>query len=119
MKTAFIISAFLGAGLLLPVVLVAQQKRQCSGVGKSDCWFSKKKQTFTAITPAQSLNRQTLQQINAPSVGDAARFFSGVLVKDYGGVGGLKTVSVRSLGAEHTGINYDGIPVSDAQDGAK
>ena len=77
----------------------------------------KKKNTFTAITPTQSLDRQTLQQINAQSVGDAARYFSGVLIKDYGGVGGLKTISVRSLGAAHTGVNYDGIPVSDAQSG--
>ena len=77
----------------------------------------KKKSTFTTATPLQTLNSETLQQINAPSVGDAARYFSGVQVKDYGGVGGLKTVSVRSLGAAHTGILYDGIPVSDVQSG--
>jgi outer membrane cobalamin receptor len=98
-------------------VLFAQQKDSITTLEKVTVGSQKKKQPFTAITPAQSLNRQTLQQIDAPSVGDAARFFSGVLVKDYGGVGGLKTVSVRSLGAEHTGINYDGIPVSDAQTG--
>ncbi|OQP65690.1 TonB-dependent receptor plug domain-containing protein [Niastella populi] len=77
----------------------------------------KKKNNFTAATPLQSLNSETLQQLNAPSVGDAARYFSGVQVKDYGGVGGLKTVSVRSLGAAHTGILYDGIPASDVQSG--
>src|ERR1044072_98083 len=77
----------------------------------------KKKSTFIAATPLQTLNSETLQQINAPSVGDAARYFSGVQVKDYGGVGGLKTVSVRSLGAAHTGILYDGIPASDVQSG--
>jgi outer membrane cobalamin receptor len=98
-------------------MLFAQQKDSVKLLEKVTVGTQKKKQTFTAITPAQSLSRQTLQQINAPSVGDAARFFSGVLVKDYGGAGGLKTVSVRSLGAEHTGINYDGIPVSDAQTG--
>lgn len=77
----------------------------------------KKKNTFTAVTPSQTLGSETLQQINAATVGDAARFFSGVQVKDYGGAGGLKTVSVRSLGASHTGINYDGVPVSNAQSG--
>lgn len=51
------------------------------------------------------------------SVGDAARYFSGVLIKDYGGVGGLKTISVRSLGAGNTGVIYDGIPVTDIQTG--
>ena len=41
--------------------------------------------------------------------------FTGVQVKDYGGVGGLKTVNVRSLGSEHTGIFLDGIQVDNAQ----
>ncbi|MBR6211920.1 MAG: TonB-dependent receptor [Bacteroidales bacterium] len=41
--------------------------------------------------------------------------FTGVQVKDYGGVGGLKTVNVRSLGSEHVGIFLDGIQVDNAQ----
>jgi len=77
----------------------------------------KNSNNFTSPVPVQFLNHEALQQINAPSVGDAARYFSGVLVKDYGGIGGLKTVSVRSLGASSTGIVYDGIPVSDLQTG--
>ncbi|MCG2615359.1 TonB-dependent receptor [Terrimonas sp. NA20] len=77
----------------------------------------KKKNPFDDRLPAQSLSQQTLQQVNAPTVGDAARFFSGVQVKDYGGAGGLKTISVRSLGASHSGLLYDGIPVSDVQSG--
>ena len=76
-----------------------------------------KKNSFLSITPAQRLDRTTLFKLNAITVGDAARFFSGVQVKDYGGVGGLKTLSVRSLGASHTGILYDGITVADAQTG--
>ncbi|MEP6750053.1 MAG: Plug domain-containing protein, partial [Bacteroidota bacterium] len=77
----------------------------------------KKQNDFTSAEPVQSLNKETLQQLNAQSVGDAARYFSGVLIKDYGGIGGLKTISVRSLGASNTGIIYDGIPVSDLQTG--
>lgn len=77
----------------------------------------KKRNDYTASTPVQSLDRQALQQINAQSVGDAARYFSGVIIKDYGGIGGLKTISVRSLGAAATGIVYDGIPVADLQTG--
>jgi vitamin B12 transporter len=72
---------------------------------------------FINTTPVQSLNHETLQRLNAPSVGDAARYFSGALIKDYGGTGGLKTISVRSLGASSTEILYDGIPVSDMQTG--
>ncbi|OQP62640.1 hypothetical protein A3860_26885 [Niastella vici] len=104
--------------VLLPVSLCrAQSGDSVSTLKKVTVSGLKKKSTFTAVTPLQSLTSETLQQLNAPSVGDAARYFSGVLVKDYGGVGGLKTVSVRSLGAAHTGILYDGIPVSDVQSG--
>lgn len=73
--------------------------------------------TFTGRVPVQSINQQTLRLMNVPSVGDAARYFSGALIKDYGGVGGLKTISVRSLGAASTGIIFDGIQVSDVQTG--
>jgi vitamin B12 transporter len=40
-----------------------------------------------------------------------------VMLKDYGGIGGLKTVSVRSLGAEHTAVQVDGVKISDNQTG--
>ena len=48
-------------------------------------------------------------------VADVLRRFTGVQVKDYGGVGGLKTVNVRSLGSEHVGIFLDGIQIDNAQ----
>lgn len=96
---------------------VAQSGDSAKVLNKVTVSGLKKKSTFTAVTPLQTLNSETLQQINAPSVGDAARYFSGVQVKDYGGVGGLKTVSVRSLGTAHTGILYDGTPASDVQSG--
>lgn len=67
--------------------------------------------------PAQSLSAQSLQQLNTNSVGDVAAYFSGVLVKDYGGTGGLKTISVRGLGTASTGILYDGLPIANTQSG--
>ncbi|HMG82779.1 MAG TPA: TonB-dependent receptor plug domain-containing protein, partial [Ferruginibacter sp.] len=78
---------------------------------------SKPPNVFTKPIPVQLLNKQTLQQLNSNSVGDAASYFSGVLVKDYGGIGGLKTISVRGLGATNTGVLYDGLSVADAQSG--
>lgn len=50
-----------------------------------------------------------------PLVSDAVRRFTGVQLKDYGGSGGLKTVNVRSLGSEHTGVFIDGFQVDNAQ----
>ena len=51
----------------------------------------------------------------ATDLSDASRTFGGLQVKDYGGVGGLKTVNVRSLGSEFTGVFIDGIQVANAQ----
>ena len=70
-----------------------------------------------ATAPLQILSGEALDGLNAIQVADAVKHFSGVMVKDYGGIGGLKTVSVRSLGASHTAVSYDGIAVSDAQNG--
>ncbi|MDE6109300.1 MAG: TonB-dependent receptor, partial [Muribaculaceae bacterium] len=38
-------------------------------------------------------------------------------VKDYGGVGGIKTVNIRSMGTNHTGVVYDGVELGNAQNG--
>lgn len=69
------------------------------------------------IIPVQTLSGAALQQLSVHSVADAIRYFSGVQVKDYGGVGGLKTVNIRSLGTQHTGVFYDGIELGNAQNG--
>ena len=65
----------------------------------------------------QTLKGETLEKVNAHTVADALRFMSGVQLKDYGGIGGLKTVNLRSLGSQHVGIHYDGIELGNAQNG--
>jgi len=67
--------------------------------------------------PVQILSQQQIQNASAIQISDVVKLFSGVNVKDYGGIGGLKTVSVRSLGAEHTAVSYDGITINDCQTG--
>jgi vitamin B12 transporter len=67
--------------------------------------------------PLQILSSKQIEKLNALQVSDAVKYFSGVTVKDYGGIGGLKTVSVRSLGAAHTAVSYDGITLTDCQTG--
>ena len=67
--------------------------------------------------PMQTMSAIEIQQLGVQNLADAVRRFSGTNVKDYGGVGGLKTVSVRGLGAAHTAVSYDGVAVSDCQAG--
>lgn len=69
------------------------------------------------IIPTMTLSGEDLEKLNSNSVADALRYFSGVQVKDYGGVGGIKTVNVRSMGTNHTGVVYDGIELGNAQNG--
>ena len=68
-------------------------------------------------SPLQRLSGSDLVRLGVTNVGDALKHMSGVTVKDYGGVGGLKTVGVRGLGAQHTAVFYDGVAVGDCQSG--
>lgn len=67
--------------------------------------------------PVQVMAGDELKKRNSLSVADAVRFFSGVQLKDYGGIGGLKTINVRSMGANHTAVFYDGLQLGNAQNG--
>lgn len=69
------------------------------------------------VIPVQELSGNQLQRLSSHSVADALRYFSGVQIKDYGGVGGLKTVNIRSMGTNHVGVFYDGIELGNAQNG--
>ena len=69
------------------------------------------------VIPSQTLTGEQLEKLSAHSVADALRYFSGLQLKDYGGVGGIKTVNIRSMGTNHLGISYDGIELGNAQNG--
>ncbi|MGN0227151.1 MAG: TonB-dependent receptor plug domain-containing protein [Paludibacteraceae bacterium] len=72
--------------------------------------------TKDVIVP-QTLKGAELQRLNALSVADALRYFSGVQLKDYGGVGGIKTINIRSMGSQHTAVYYNGVQLGNAQNG--
>ncbi|MFI3259430.1 MAG: TonB-dependent receptor [Rikenellaceae bacterium] len=67
--------------------------------------------------PVQSVGKGKIEALGWDQLDEAIRSFSGVNITDYGGLGGVKTVSVRSLGAHHTAVSYDGVVVSNAQGG--
>jgi len=75
------------------------------------------KPALREVVPSQKLNGELLEQLNTHSVADALRYFSGIQLKDYGGVGGIKTVNIRSMGTHHLGISYDGVALGNAQNG--
>lgn len=108
--------------LLLPLEIQAQEKGDSitGKVHKIDevtVTAERTKQQVKSSSPFQQLNKKQLQQQGITDIADALRRFSGVNIKDYGGAGGMKTISVRSLGAKHTAVVYDGVTLSDCQSG--
>ena len=69
--------------------------------------------TSWGAAQGQRLDKEALR--TAGNLSEALRSFPGVQIKDYGGIGGLKTVNVRSLGSEHIGVFIDGVAVENAQ----
>jgi vitamin B12 transporter len=64
------------------------------------------------------LDEKRILAKNASDVGDLIRLFPGVLVTNYGGIGGLKTANFRSLGAGQTSVVFDYQAQSTTQSGA-
>ena len=70
-----------------------------------------------SLSPQYSLTQQHFTRLGVSDIGDALHRLPGVTLRDYGGAGGMKTVSVRGLGAQNTGVSYDGIVLSECQTG--
>lgn len=71
-----------------------------------------------SAAPLFVLDSAFVARLGLASAADLVRHLPSATVRDYGGPSGLKTVSVRSLGAAHTSVVVDGIPLSDLLSGA-
>lgn len=65
----------------------------------------------------QMLSRRQIQLFEPVDAGDLVQKIGGANLKSYGGLGGLKTVSMRGLGSEHTAISIDGFSQQSHQTG--
>lgn len=70
-----------------------------------------------STAPLHTLEASDMRRRGVTSVAEAINMMPGVTLRDYGGAGGLKTVSVRGFGAGHTGVIYDGVALGDTQSG--
>ena len=71
----------------------------------------------SSTTATQEMRHETMSALAIHNAADALRHFAGTSVKDYGGIGGMKTVSVRGLGATHTAVSYDDVVIGNCQAG--
>ena len=83
-----------------------------------DVVANKVKTEVTSTAPLFRLDNKRMKDIGVTDLTDALHRMPGMNIRDYGGAGGMKTVSVRGFGTTHTGVIYDGVMLSDAQSGA-
>lgn len=70
-----------------------------------------------SIEEHSTLNKKQILQLAPADIGELLQYMNGVTVKNYGGIGGMKTLSNRGLGGEHSQLIIDGQPINDAQNG--
>lgn len=70
-----------------------------------------------STAPEYSIATADFSKLGVTDISSALNKMPGVTLRDYGGAGGMKTVSVRGFGAQHTAVVYDGISLSDCQSG--
>ena len=73
--------------------------------------------TLTVHKPTQAVAVERMERVGGNLLADAIRQMAGATLKDYGGVGGIKTVSVRGMGSQFSLLTIDGVAVNDCQNG--
>lgn len=75
------------------------------------------RQLLRSTAPLHLLDKEDMLHLGVTDMADALHRLPGINLRDYGGAGGMKTVAVRGMGAQHTGVSYDGILLSESQGG--
>lgn len=66
---------------------------------------------------SQIFLKDELENSNSTSLAGILSSVGGMFIKEYGGVSGLKTISQRGMGTEHTLVLVNGLRVSSSQNG--
>lgn len=64
-----------------------------------------------------TLTKNEIQHISSNDLGGILQYITGLTIKSYGGIGGMKTLSHRGLGGEHSQLIIDGLPINNPQNG--
>lgn len=71
----------------------------------------------SSLAPITLISQEELEQTGAWQISDALSFAPGMFIKNYGGLGGLKTVSLRGTSASQTAVLLNGVRLNSAQNG--
>lgn len=99
--------------VLVPHLLIAQKQKEHAAADSGKVY------TVSPVQVQQQKDSMALSTYHMPVVQEAGinpvlaalQGIPGLQVRDYGGIGGLKAVSLRGLGAEHTQTLLNGMPV--------
>jgi outer membrane cobalamin receptor len=64
-----------------------------------------------------AFKKEDFTKYSFKSTSEALSYFPGILIRDYGGIGGIKTVSLRGLSSNDVGILIDGCKINNQQNG--
>ena len=78
---------------------------------------SKKPSPTLSQAPVQVVDDKKIERTGSLLLSDAIKQMAGVTLRDYGGIGGMKTVSARGLGSQFSTLTIDGVAVNDCQNG--
>ena len=108
--------AMIGA-LSMPLGMVAQDKVLHDSIAEVTIRGNEKAKDYRSVAPVYTIGAKDFERMGLADMAMALRRLPGVTLRDYGGAGGMKTISVRGFGAQHTGVVYDGVALSDCQTG--
>jgi len=95
------------AVLLLPQFLFAQEEKKVQELEELEVVVTKLNRYYVDSTNVY-ISREEIEAMQPDDLGEILKKVPGVNVKSYGGLGGLKTISVRGLGGQHTNLIVDG-----------
>ncbi|MDO5447580.1 MAG: TonB-dependent receptor [Prevotellaceae bacterium] len=79
--------------------------------------IGKQEKKLKSSSPVYSMSDEDMLRLGVTDITDALHRLPGITLRDYGGAGGIKTVSVRGFGSQHTGVSYDGMMLNEGQNG--
>lgn len=68
-----------------------------------------KQNIYRNVSPVYTLSASDFHRLNVSDVSTALRRLPGITLRDYGGAGGMKTISVRGVGSQHSGVALGGL----------
>jgi outer membrane cobalamin receptor len=114
-RPGFFICAFI---FLFKITLTAQVKDSVFQTKGVEVTADKASETnVSALAPITVISKEELEKSGAWQISDALSYVPGLFVKNYGGLGGLKTISLRGTSASQAAILINGVRLNSAQNG--